>query len=87
MHLPGVRVAKRWLFQEEGGHVKHVGDVCITCMQDPPQCVPDLWGKRPEGHAGAKGHLFLLSHTVALNSETDRVPNSNLAFQKAMKVF
>lgn len=41
--------------------------------------------RREEGQAGAKGQLFLLSYMVALNSETERVPNSNLAFQVAMK--
>lgn len=50
-----------------------------------PYSEPGLGVKRREvGHEGAKGHLFLLSDTVALNSETERVPNSNLAFQVAM---
>lgn len=51
-----------------------------------PYSEPGLGVKRREaGQAGAKGHLFLLSHTVALNSETERVPNSNLAFQVAIR--
>lgn len=85
-HPQGARMAKRWLLQGEGLHMKHVGGACLACMQDPQRCVPELWVRREGGWAGVKGHLFLLSHTVALSLETNRVPNSNLVFQMALKI-
>lgn len=55
--------------------------------QDPLWCGPESWVRRTEeGCAGAKGHLPLLSHTVALNSRALRVPNSNLTSPVTTKI-
>lgn len=57
--------------QGEGLEHKRAGGGSLACMEDPLWCGPASWfRRRKERWARTKGHLFLLSHIVGLNSRT-----------------